>query len=195
MAEKLPAPSTLKARRRRSPIFVDEDIQWHMRTSKHDRCPWCGVQNLGYIGTRKRTCMNNACGIDMELNVPPKEWLEDKLEGGHRIDYASPPAFLLVTPSEEVFTLKEAQLRSNTGRGFVQFDAGLSLVTVFWHREGHLPERFDAHPACAGGSDYFWHIRELREKEVWVPDDPLCAMEVIAKAYGTDEPMFAIMSG
>lgn len=101
----------------------------------------------------------------------------------------------LVPENEECFTLKEAQLRSDNGRAYTIFSRcdGLGDRRVYWHRTGKLPERDDAQPACAGGSRYWREILAVRDEEVWSPDQPLNAMEVIAKAYGTDEPMFAIM--
>lgn len=193
MPEKPPAPSVLKARRRRRPVFIDEPIQWHLRNGKHDRCSWCGLQELDPMGSRKRVCMNNACAVSIELPETVTAWLEKKL-GGEKMIYPRPPILPSIIVAREVYDLKEAQLRSETGRGVVVMNAGFYSVLVYWHRIGHLPERFDGKPAMAAGSDYWEMVRDLRDQKVWGPDEELNAMEVIARA-ATDEPMFAIMTG
>lgn len=195
--EKQPRSSTLKSRRRRSPVFVDEPIQWHLRHGKYDRCPWCGLQELDRRGSRKRMCSNEACEAIFEISASQRDWQDAKLLGlKEELDMAaSQDPINLVPEGEEVFTLKDAQLRSDNGRAYTIFSRcdGLGDRKVYWHRQGKLPERDDARPACAGGSLYWREILGLKKEEVWAPEIPLNEMEVIAKAYGTDEPMFAIM--
>ena len=193
-----PKPSTLKSHRRRSPIFVDEPIQWHLRHGRHDRCPWCGLQELKRRGSKKRICDNKVCGASFEIFISQQDWLDTKLLLDEPVDMKS-DAFFDYSVEEEGdnhYSLKDAQLRSNTGRGFVLFHRHSSprVTKIYWHRMGKLPEREDALPACAGGSPYWREIMSLRKENVWVPDDPLNAMEVIARAYGTDEPMFEFSS-
>lgn len=202
-----PADSVLKSRRRRKPVFVDEPLQWHLRTTEHDRCLWCGLQEIERQGARKRLCRNEACESIFEIDVSSRDWFECKTLLDESVDTSRRTPRPWVSRSEEpwnhidekaasvglVFTLKEAQIRSDTGRGFTYFMSGYDARIVFWHRQGYLPERWDARPACAGGSDFWRAILALRKEKVWTPDAPLNEMEVIAKAYGTDEPMFAIM--
>jgi len=194
-----PKPSTLKSHRRRSPIFVDEPIQWHLRHGRHDRCPWCGLQELERRGPKKRICANNACGATFEISVSQRDWQDSKLLGFEdNLKMSGSEELFNITPrgdAIEVYTLKNAQIRSDSGRAYTYFTRfALRLDrTVFWHRQGKLPERDDAQPVCAGGSPYWREILSLVKEKVWVPEEPLNAMEVIAKAYGTDEPMFAIM--
>jgi hypothetical protein len=193
-----PKPSTLKARRRKSPVFIDEPIQWHLRHGRYDRCPWCGLQELERRGTKKRICTNGACEATFEISLSQRDWQDNKLfgfedeldmSGSDDLSNSDP------TPGEELYTLKDAQLRSDNGRAFTTFSRfdGLGDRKVYWHRTGKLPERADGRPACAGGSTYWREICALQKEKAWAPDKPLNAMEVIAKAYGTDEPMFAIM--
>lgn len=37
-------------------IFPGQPIQWHLPTTRHDRCPRCGA-GLGYLGRERRACM------------------------------------------------------------------------------------------------------------------------------------------
>ena len=198
---KQPADSVLKARRRRKPIFVDEPLQWHLRTTEHDRCLWCGLQEIERQSARTRRCRNEACGGVFKITVSQRDWFECKALLDEPVDMSGSEEpwndydAAMEAAEDTLYTLKEAQLRSDTGRGYTFFNSDTVFRPVFWHRQGHLPERWNAEPACAGGSRFWRAILALRKEKVWVPDEPLNAMEVIAKAYGTDEPMFAIMGG
>jgi len=193
MSEKTPAPSVLKARRRRKPIFIDEPIQWHLRTTQHDHCPWCGRQVLATRGPRRRLCTKVSCESDYEIYISPGEWLEAKLNGNPEV-HSSPSRPRYSPLDGDLYDLKEAQIRSNVGRGVlgIQNTLGLGVMSIFWHRVGHLPELRDGMRACEGGSEFHKWLKNLRHLKIWVPDDPLCAMEVIARA-ASGEPMFCIM--
>jgi len=201
-----PTASTLKTKRRRKPIFIDEPIQWHLRTTEHDRCSWCGLQEIWRQDARRRRCDNGACGSVFRISIPQSVWFNNKTN-----PYTSLDLSVTINPSIDLsgapnprgvkvgvfgvglglrFTLQEAQLRSDTGRGFVCFHNMRNIRRIYWHRQGHLPEREDARPACAGGSALWRAMLDVRKDKVWLPDQPLNEMEVIAKAYGTDEPMF-----
>lgn len=52
-------------------LIEDEAIQWHLTTSKHDRCIHCGG-NLGYLTQTKRCCMK--CDRVFELMLTPAKW-------------------------------------------------------------------------------------------------------------------------
>ena len=41
-------------------LVKDEPIQWHLNTTKHDRCPSCG-SDLGWLEKGKRMCMGEGC--------------------------------------------------------------------------------------------------------------------------------------
>jgi hypothetical protein len=194
MPEKPLAPSTLKARRRRKPVFIDEFIQWHLSTMHHDRCVWCGLgpPSLTRMGSRKRVCLNSACRVTVELQITVKQWEELKLHNEPVPHLGGPAAFRLSATDYETFPLKEAQLQSGTGRGRVALATGFDTAYVFWHRVGHLPEDHEGTRCMAAGSPYWKMLSKLRKQKVWVPDDQLCAMEVIARA-ASDEPTFAIM--
>jgi hypothetical protein len=97
-------------------------------------------------------------------------------------------------PIPGLFTLEEAQIRSKTCRGFIQMSTSFSgLLPIYWHRRGHLPENSDGHRVCAAGSKLWSVLLNLKDEPVWFPDDPLCAMEVLARA-ANDDPMFAILA-
>jgi len=42
-------------------LVKDEPIQWHLNTTKHDRCPSCGSSNLGWLEKGRRMCMGEGC--------------------------------------------------------------------------------------------------------------------------------------
>lgn len=192
--EKGPAASALKARRRRKPTFIDEPIQWHLRTSRYDRCPWCGLQKLVTRGARKRVC--ESCEGAYEISVSPDTWMHAKLGVRPCLSaecVRSQHPLYYPVDKNDCYTLEEAQLRSNEGRAVlgVQHSNRFDTGEVYWHREGHLPELRDGTRVCEGGSEFHKWLRGLRKLEVWTPVDPLCAMEVIAKA--ATDPMSAIV--
>ena len=54
-----------------------EPINWHLRTTKHDRCPQCTVTGArGHIVRRvprSRAC--TVCGTVFRLSIAPKRWV------------------------------------------------------------------------------------------------------------------------
>lgn len=192
-----PSESTLKSRRRRKPIFIDEPIQWHRRNADLDRCPWCGLQTLKRRGPRNRICNNTVCGLQVENTLNGEEWLKCKLRGGiPKIMQSAPPKVARYLPHER-YTLNEAQIRSKTGRGWIRMtnlSVGMAVSPrVFWHRRAHLPEDYNGNRVCAAGSRFWVMLLYLKDEPVWAPHDPLCAMEVLARA-ANDDPMFAILA-
>lgn len=60
-------------------VIESECIQWHLKTSTHDRCPMCCTSNsMAYLGTRDRYCMQ--CNRSFKLNCKPNEWLAEVQE-------------------------------------------------------------------------------------------------------------------
>ncbi len=173
------SPSALKAKRRKAPIFVDEPIQWHLRSSKRDRCPWCGSTNVGYLNARKRLCMNKVCEMPISLRTSKKEWLEDKLNG--TLYGGANPPFIVPSSQEEGQSLEEAWQFSNTNRAYLVMQTQGSFVKIFWHKIGHVPEDEQGNRCVAPGSDYWRYLLQLREQPIWLPEEPLSEMEVIAK--------------
>lgn len=112
----------------------------------------------------------------------------DRLEPAH-------PRYFVVDKTD-AYSLEEAQLRSKAGRATLGITHGNGFDTgqVYWHRDGHLPELVDGQRVCAARSEFHRWLLSLRSLKVWTPDESLNAMEVIARAYGTDDPMFAIMA-
>lgn len=144
-------------------------------------------------GSRKRRCEN--CWLEWKLDYTPDEWLKHKLYG-YSIDrglWEEDPFTEEVDPSN-AYTLNDAQLRSAQGRGVLLLRKfkGDALI-VYWHRQGYLPEHFDGTRACEGGSCMHDLLRSVVDAPIWTPDEPLNEMEVIARAYGTDDDMFATM--
>lgn len=186
-----PSESTLKARRREIPHFDDEPIQWHRNSTKHDKCPWCGLKEMIYYSKTRRECDSCCVTLDItEMFKSGKAWYEEKLYGYHS-DYGGDPGFEIVEP-DEGFDLMTAQRASGTKRAKLTVEFGSDVMPIFWHRAGHVPERDDGKRIMAAGSD-FWHwVQKLRLSKVWEPDDPLNAMEVLARA-ATDDPVFAVV--
>lgn len=190
-----PSASTLKARRRRVPHFEDEPIQWHRNSSKHDKCPWCGLPEIVYFSKSERSC--DACDVLLRLSEfkSGKAWYEAKLDG-FQTHYGGPPNYKIIVPDDayEPYNMFTAQKASHDGVARLHLKHGFNEIQVRWHRDGLLPERKNGKRMMAAGSD-FWHwLLPYRAKELWVPNDPLNAMEVLARA-ATDDPVFAIMRG
>lgn len=192
MPQELPAESTLKNRRRRKPIFLDEPIQWHLRTTKHDRCPWCGLSCLMQRGSRQRYCTN--CEGAYKLDYTPQEWFDAKINNQPLDAAVWEEPYPFEVNEADCYDLKEAQLRSERGRAMVYMQrvSDASKLRVYWHRQGHLPEHFDGIRACEGASQMHQLLRDLREVKIWTPDASLNEMEVLARAYGTDDDMFSV---
>jgi len=193
MSEKKQLSESAHRARRRSPVFIDEPIQWHLRTEKHNRCPWCGLATLARRGSRKRNCTNAVCAITIEIPMSATEWLKKKLDF-EQINYNRTALFRPFVLDEH-YTLEEAWVRSETGRASLFFSPDALLVAneIFWHRDGLLPENLSGQRCVAAGSPYWRLIAGLRNQDMWTPESPLNAMEVIARAV-SDEPTFCIMS-
>ena len=55
-----------------TPVLPDEPIQWHLNTSRHDRCPKCRGK-LAFLGRRHRLCLG-VCGVSITLDIPTTSW-------------------------------------------------------------------------------------------------------------------------
>jgi hypothetical protein len=188
-------PSTLKSRRRRVPHFDDEPIQWHRNSTKHDKCPWCGIQDMTYFSKTSRSC--GKCHVDVCIDEEfksGKAWYDYKLNGGEALNSGNPGFSIFVPEGEEPYELLTAQKMSHNGRARLHVKFGFDETTIYWHREGHVPEDKEGNRIVAAGSDYWYWLMNRRLKKIWVPDDVLNAMEVLARA-ATDDPVFAIMLG
>jgi hypothetical protein len=194
MNNKQPSPSTLKARRRRIPHFDDEPIQWHRNSTTHDRCPWCGLAEMVYYAKTKRGCGTCHISTDLTQMFPSgKKWFEEKLVG-YRSNYDGTPDLDIVrSEEEESYDLATAQRASANKRAKLRIKFGYDILTVYWHRDGHLPEQKDGKPILTAGSPFWYWVLGLTTSEVWEPDDPLNAMEILARA-ATDDPVFCIMT-
>ena len=194
MSDTEPSPSTLKARRRKIPHFDDEPVQWHRNSTKHDKCPWCGLPEMDYFAKTRRAC--SSCYVSLDLTKmfkSGKAWFEAKLNGFQsNYGIGAPDGLELVLPVDgyEILTAWRA---SSNGRAKMNLKFGFDSMTVYWHREGHVPERDDGTRIMAAGSSFWdWIINE-RFTKCWEPDEPLNAMQVLARA-ATDDPVFAIMA-
>ncbi len=189
-----PSATTLKARRRRTPHFDDEPIQWHRNSSEHDKCPWCGLAEVCYFTKTKRSCDN--CGVSFDLfpHFPSgKKWFEAKLNG-YRSHYDGAPDLEIVEPPWRFggHYLTTAQRASHKRRALLVLKFGYDTLHVFWHEDGHVPEREDGKRICNPGSNFWYWLLKRKHHKIWAPDDPLNEMEIIARG-ATDDPVFAIM--
>jgi hypothetical protein len=189
--KKPPSASALKKKRRKRPIFSDEFIQWHLDTSKHDKCPWCGFENIGYLGKRRRTCMNNSCNLMISRDAPSTEFFNEKIEGEVAIDYGEPNFTVVRLDSGR--SLGVAQKESRDKRAMLKVNHGGEDFVIFWHPDGHGPEDEDGNPAMAIGSPYWhWILTRIQYGDgcpYWWPAEPLNPLEVLARA-GTDDPVY-----
>jgi hypothetical protein len=196
MAKKKPlSPATLKRKRRKKPIFSDEFIQWHLSTSKHDQCPWCGFKNMGYFGKRERACMNNSCGVSIRRQEPSTEFFNDKIEGEDPIGYRDPD--FEVVKLDGGRNVMQAQKESRDGRAMLKIQHGPDLITIYWHPDGHCPEDANGDPVMKIGSAYWYWIIGLTHYgdgcPHWWPVEPLNPLEILARA-ATDDPVYFVGS-
>jgi hypothetical protein len=190
-----PSPSRFKARRRRTPVFADEPIQWHLSNTKKDTCPWCGLAEMAYFSKTHRSCMKCDVAVDLTMTFPSgKKWYEAKLNG-HRTAYGdSSDLYKPFVPEDayEPYNLATAQRASANGRACLHVKHGYRNTVVRWHSNGLVPEFEDGSRMVAPGSPFWYWIVEAKTLKLWVPDEPLNAMEILARAT-TDDPVFAIM--
>ena len=186
-----PSASTLKKRRRRTPIFSDEFIQWHLNNSKHDRCPWCGFDKVGYLGKRRRTCMNDSCGLTISRDAPSTEFFNDKIEGEEAINYGEPDFKIIKVDGGRKKLI--AQKESRDGRALLKIKHGYDVISLYWHLDGRCPEDDEGQPAMAIGSAYWYWLLSLVDYghgcPHWQPAEPLNPLEVLARA-ATDDPVY-----
>jgi len=178
-------------------IFQDEPVQWHLNTSENDRCPWCGLQNMMYVYKLRRSCGNNACGVSLDLTThykSGKAFFVDKMGGAGPSDYGGAPDFVIHNPhDEDQFDLLIAQKMSHNGRARLLMHFGNDNITIYWHRDGHVPEDSEGNRIMAAGSDYWHWVMSQCLHQVWIPDESFTPLEVLAKA-GTDDPVFMVTS-
>jgi len=61
-------------------VYAGEDVQWHLTTSSHDRCPRCRARTMQWDGTRRRYC--SACHAEVRLHCTPAQWQRMVEEAG-----------------------------------------------------------------------------------------------------------------
>jgi hypothetical protein len=115
------------------------------------------------------------------------------VEGEGTTPYGDDAGFVIVFP-EDGHGLMAARKRSRDGRAALTLKHrhGLSAFTIYWHVDGHCPEKADGTPAMAIGSEYWYWLldqRRYHDSKMWSPTDPLTPLEVLAKA-GTDDPVY-----
>lgn len=189
--KKPPSAEALKRKRRKNPVFSDEFIQWHLNNSTHDTCPWCGFDDIGYLGKRRRFCQNGSCGITITRDAPSTEFFNDKIEGEAATHYPE-PAFKVVR-SDGGRSLLTAQKESRDGRALLKLEFLGAKIALYWHPDGRCPEDENGDPCMAIGSS-FWYWLNSRIQygdgcPHWLPAEPLNPLEVLARAC-TDDPVY-----
>lgn len=171
-------------RRSKKPIFIDEPIQWHLSTSKHDRCPACGMMDVGYLGKTERTCMNSICGICPKLTVTSAEWYREKMLGETADDVSLSRKHWLLPPDEDDGErLRVAWERSSAGLASIsRKDSWASYHGKIYWREGDPWPFFYEHgkekQACEPGSP-LWIL--LAGSYWWQPTRKLSPLELLAQ--------------
>lgn len=165
--------SPVERHRRKKPIFIDEPIQWHLDNARHDRCPYCGMDDIGYVGTRSRTCLNESCGSTMEINLSPKKWLIKKM-ANHVTQYWHGPDIAAGTAHTQL--RHEAQRDSRDRRAVLELSNG---ALVFWHADSFQPETAGGEPVCAPGSKLWDRLNMARS--IWRPATQLHPLEILAR--------------
>jgi len=174
------------ARRNKKPIFIDEPIQWHLNTSRHDRCPICGMQNLGYLGSKDRHCLNGICGVSHRLEETTKEWYETKLSGtagdGFTTKGLQSTSFEPTDPSDAAWYRESAWSGSNAEIAVISRVAPfLNDGKIYWRKGAPWPYFYDHDgketQACEAGSP-FWHV--LCSSKNWQPSRKLSPLELLA---------------
>ena len=172
------------ARRRKKPIFIDEPIQWHLVTSKHDRCPACGMKDVGYLGKTQRTCMNNVCGITVGLTKPSTEWYHDKMLGEPAVDAVVGAQHWLLPPKdgETPCTLSYARGLSKAGLAVIRRkEAWTPGMEIFWRADTPWPfyyEHGEEKQVCEPGSP-LWRL--LVQARWWVSARKKSPLELLAE--------------
>ena len=191
---KIPSAAQLKRKRRKQPVFSDEFIQWHLPNSKHDKCPWCGFEEISYLGKRYRVCNNDFCHVEMRLKIPTTEFFRDKIAGEIAMQYGQP--YHRVVSMDGGRNLLQAQKESRDGRAQLRVQVNrVESVVLFWHIDAHQPEDMFGDPVMMIGSDFwFWLQAKITYGDGcphWLPAEPLNPLEVLARA-DTDDPVYMV---
>jgi len=199
------------ARRSKKPIFIDEPIQWHLSTSKHDRCTLCGMKDVGYLGKTRRTCMNAICCVNVELQMPSTEWLHEKMLGESYVESEPLSTNWLSPPERSDITIVSPEGRSSTNLTLVDAiglsGSGIAVIRrkeawtvgceIYWRKGDPWPfyyERGKEVQVCAPGSP-FWKL--LVQTRWWYPSRKLSPLELLAHQAPREEDIkerFLIMS-
>ncbi len=179
-------------RRKRKPIFIDEPIQWHLVTSKHDRCPVCGLNDVGYLGKTQRTCMNHVCGGTLNLRGRATDWYRGKLSGNAPTEYAEIYVrdwFVL----EAKVSLASAQEDSRAGIAVAQrMSAFIGTGEIFWRKGDPWPYYYKGGKevqACEPGARLY---RLMCRMGGWVPSRKLSPLELLAREAPDQQMSFSI---
>lgn len=101
-------------------VYEDEPIQWHLRSSKHDRCPRCSA-DLGYVKMRERMCMGFVdCGV-WTTTMRAAEFVALKRDGG-RVVYGAEG--IEVVGADESVDLDESRRQRRKPDGLCSTECG-----------------------------------------------------------------------
>lgn len=163
----------------RKPTFLDEPIQWHLSTTAHDHCPYCGA-DLANMGARRRTCLGR-CSFSFTLKMSPKAFLEMKMQGLQPVDYEmsnAMGAMLPLVPGAPMMSLAKAQKESLDGIARVPVRMAASLMEYAFWPKGALEPHDD--PETIGWSQ--------KKKEVIRAGTPLWRSLLLAKTWQPNKP-------
>lgn len=128
------------AKKSRKPIFLDEPIQWHLSTTAHDHCPFCGG-DVGILGARQRTCLGR-CSYSFHIPMSTKKWLERKMLGERPVNYREDLiGDLPVIHGVPAMSLIEAQRDSLDSVARIPIRMAANLIEyAFWKKGAYEPQ-------------------------------------------------------
>jgi len=162
-------------------IYKEALIQWHLRTTAHDRCCWCGLNNIELISSRERACRNIVCENKFTLLIPRSEW-RPEFDNCNRLVWVSKnagkPELL-----EGDFSLEGAFLRSATGRAYISVTTrGGKAHNIYASREEPLIPRNIFGRQAAAKDSVLWKVFERAlPRKAWFAQQRMSDVAVIAK--------------
>ena len=182
-------------RRNAETVFLDEPIQWHKRSTKFDRCPYCGWRPR-YINQRRRFCDGPLCNETFTITLNQLGgWISKKLAGGAPTPYQR--TVTVAAPRAGHQTLIDAQRGSRNRKAYIWVGLGVPDVQVFWTLGEYEPFVLTAldtqgRPSRYPGQAKLQRVvaahagspawRQLAVLTDWWPDQALSPLEQLADA-------------
>jgi hypothetical protein len=174
---------------KRKPVLLDEPLQWHLQTTKHDHCPLCGG-DVDYFSARSRGCMSDICGTQVELPTTGKKWFEARMSGGDPTGYSEDCSHIIgvpkysrstakttlgASPASQLTSLKDAQKDSLDGTARIAKKVSPHTHTYIYWKDGTYEPHDELKKDYVKAGTPLW--RALLNVMMWEPNEPKTVLD------------------